>query len=88
MPTIQSPILQGKLYTVSEAAELLRKSTSWVSREFRNYPGVVRSSRLRLGKRPYVTLLIPELVLQRWIREHTAPDPTEKRPLLGAAIEP
>lgn len=68
-------------HTVAEVAQLLRKSSSWVCREFRTYPGVVLSGRARPGKRPYVTLLISEPVLRRWIREHTAPGPPEKTPL-------
>jgi hypothetical protein len=86
--TILSATYEEKFHTVGEICKLLRKSTSWVSREFRNYPGVIRSGKRRLGKRPYVTLLIPELVLQRWIREHTAAGPTEKHPLLDTTIEP
>ena len=70
-----------KFYTVDEVATFLRKSSSWVCREFRDYPGVIRSSRPKPGKHPYVTLLIPESVLRRWIREHTTPDRDEESPL-------
>ncbi len=79
---------EAKYYTVDETRNLLRKSTSWVSREFRNYPGVIRSGKRRPGKRPYATLLIPERVLQRWIQEHTVPVPPEKGPLLPRPLAP
>jgi len=72
-----SATFEEKFHTVDEVCKRLRKSSSWVYREFRNFPGVIRSGKLRPGKRPYVTLLIPEFVLQRWIREHTARDPTD-----------
>jgi hypothetical protein len=65
-------------HTVAEIGQLLRKSSSWIYREFRDYPGVVRSGKSRPGKRPYVTLLISDAVLRRWIREHTAPGLVEK----------
>jgi hypothetical protein len=77
---------EAKNHTVDEICNLLRKSSSWVYREFRNYPGVIRSGIRRPGKRPYVTLLIPEPVLQRWIREHTVPP--EKDPLLPNPLAP
>ena len=64
---------QEKNYLVEEVATILRKSTDWVRREFRDYPGVIRSGKQRVGKRPYATHLIPESVLQRWIREHRIP---------------
>jgi hypothetical protein len=76
----------AKFYTVDETGNLLRKSSSWVYREFRNYPGVIRSGTRRPGKRQYVTLLIPEPVLQRWIREHTVPP--ENRPFLNLPLAP
>lgn len=72
---------QETYYTVAEVGQFLRKSSSWIYREFRDYPGVVRSGKSRSGKRPYITLLISEPVLRRWIREHTAPGPPEKTPL-------
>jgi hypothetical protein len=68
-------------HTVAEIGQLLRKSSSWIYREFRDYPGVVRSGKYRPGKRPYVTLLISEAVLRRWIREHTTPGTAEKMSL-------
>jgi len=68
-------------HTVAEIGQLLRKSSSWVYREFRDYPGVVRSGKHRPGKRSYVTVLISEDVLRRWVRDHTAPGPAEKSPL-------
>jgi hypothetical protein len=68
-------------HTVAEIGRLLRKSSSWIYREFRNYPGVVRSGKSRPGTRPYVTLLISDAVLRRWIREHTASGPAQKTPL-------
>lgn len=68
-------------HTVAEIGQFLRKSSSWIYREFRDYPGVVRSGKYRPGKRQYVTLLISDAVLRRWIREHTAPGPVEKTPL-------
>jgi hypothetical protein len=73
--------IEEQFYTVDELCKLLRKSSSWVYREFRDYPGVVRSGKHRPGKRAYVTLLISEGVLRRWIRDHTAPCPVEKTPL-------
>jgi hypothetical protein len=69
-----------KFYTVHETAKLLRKSPSWVYREFRDYIGVIRSGKPKPGKRPYVTRLIPESVLRRWIREHSAPERAEEIP--------
>jgi hypothetical protein len=80
--------IEPKFHTVDEICNLLRKSSSWVSREFRNYPGVIRSGKLRPGKRPYMTLLIPERVLQRWILEHTVPPPPEKGPFLPKPLAP
>jgi hypothetical protein len=68
-------------HTVAEIGQLLRKSSSWVYREFRDYPGVVRSAKDQPGKRHYVTLLISGDVLRRWILDHTAPSPLEKTPL-------
>ena len=68
-------------HTVAEVGQLLRKSSSWIYREFRDYPGVVQSGKSRPGKRPYVTILISDAVLRRWIREHTASGPAEKTPL-------
>ena len=50
-----STLSEERRYTVAETAEHLRRSTSWVSREFRNFPGVMRSGKRRAGKRPYVT---------------------------------
>jgi hypothetical protein len=85
---IPSATFQEKFHTVDEVCKLLRKSPSWVSREFGNYPGVIRSGKHRLGKRPYVTLLIPEFILQGWIREHTAPNPPGKMPLPSNAVTP
>jgi hypothetical protein len=75
-----------KFYTADEISTLLRKSSCWVYREFRNYPGVIRSGQRRPGKRLYVTLLIPEPVLRRWIREHTVPP--ENRPFLNIPMAP
>ena len=69
--------LEEELYTPNEVAKLLRTSLSWVYRTFRNYPGVVWLGEPKLNKCSYLTLRIPESVLQRWIREHTAPDPPE-----------
>ncbi len=83
-----STLSEERRYTVAETAEHLRRSTSWVSREFRNFPGVMRSGKRRAGKRPYVTLLIPERVLQRWILEHTVPASPEKGPLPPSSLAP
>jgi hypothetical protein len=69
-----------KCYNVTQVSQLLNISADRVRREFRDYPGVLSLSTPRLGKRPYVTLLIPESVLRRWIREHTAPDRDEETP--------
>jgi hypothetical protein len=77
---------EAKFYTADEICNLLRKSSSWVYREFRNYPGVIRLGKRRPGKRLYVTLLIPEAVLQRWIREHTVPP--ENRPFQNIPMAP
>jgi hypothetical protein len=88
MPTNSATFFEETRYTVAEVAKHLRRSTSWVSREFRNYPGVIRSCMRQPGKRPYVTLLIPERVLQRWILEHTVPVPPEKGPLLPNSLAP
>lgn len=63
-------VLQEKLYTVKEVAAILRSSCDWVRREFDGYPGVIRSGTPRPGKRQYLTRLIPESVLARWIHEH------------------
>jgi hypothetical protein len=76
-----SAAFEETFYTVDEVCKRLRKSPSWVYREFRDYPGVIRSGRRRPGKRPYVTLLVPESVLRRWIAEHTAPKQTENSSL-------
>jgi len=70
MPENSTGVLQEKLYTVKEVAAILRKSSDWVRREFREYPGIIRSGTFRPGKHQYTTLLIPESVLVRWIREH------------------
>jgi hypothetical protein len=86
MPTNGSTLSEEKRYMLAEVAKYLRRSTSWVSREFRNYPGVIRSGKRRPGKRLYVTLLIPEPVLQRWIREHTVLP--ENRPFLNIPMAP
>jgi hypothetical protein len=74
MPENSTEVIKGKNYTVREVATFLRKSTDWVRREFRNYPGVIPTGKPKRGKRPYVTLVIPESVLQRWIQEHRLPD--------------
>jgi hypothetical protein len=66
-------ILQEENHTVQEVAAQLRKSTDWVRREFRHFAGVICSASPKSGKRLYTTILIPESVLQRWIREHTEP---------------
>jgi hypothetical protein len=71
MPENSERILQEKVYTVEEVAEKLRKSPDWVRREFRHYAGVICSGKPKPGKRPYTTVVIPESVLRRWIREHT-----------------
>jgi hypothetical protein len=81
-----STLSEEKRYTVAEVAKHLRRSTSWVSREFRNCPGVIRSGQRRPGKLLYVTLVIPEPVLQRWIRERTVPP--ENRPFLSIPMAP
>jgi Helix-turn-helix domain len=70
MPQNSTEVIRQKNYTVQEVAEFLRKSPDWVRREFRYYPGVIATSKPTRGKRPYVTLVIPESVLQRWIQEH------------------
>jgi hypothetical protein len=53
-------------YTVDEVAQLWKLSTDFVRRLFRDEPGVlVISPRQRKGKRAYVTLRIPQSVLER-----------------------
>jgi len=73
MPENSTGVLQEKLYTVREVAAMLRRSCDWIRREFDGYPGVIRSGTPRPGKRQYLTRLIPESVLARWIREHRVP---------------
>jgi hypothetical protein len=86
MSANQPASLQETFWTVDEIAMRFHKSRSWVYREFRNFPGVLRIGKRRPGKRPYVTLLIPEIVLQRWVQEHTAPGPIKETPLQGITI--
>jgi hypothetical protein len=88
MSVDSAAFFEAKYYTVDEIRNLVGKSTSWVAREFRNYPGVIRSGKRRPGKRPYAILLIPECVLQRWIQEHTVPVPPEKGSLLPNLLAP
>jgi hypothetical protein len=73
MSNIVSTSFPEEFYTASEVGKLLRKSSSWVYREFRDCLGVIRLGKAKPGKRPYVTLLIPDSVFRRWIREHTVP---------------
>jgi hypothetical protein len=74
MPENSTEVIRKKNYTVQEVAEFLRKSSDWVRREFRDYPGVITTRKPKRGKRPYVTIVIPESVLQRWLQEHRLPD--------------
>ena len=64
-----------KPYNVSEIAQILNISVEQVRRQFRDYPGVLKFSIPRVGKRPYCTMRIPDSVLRRWIAENTVAAP-------------
>ena len=71
---MQTPNPEARLFSAKEVAARLGISSSRVYRLFRSYPGVLHISDSKPGKRSYVTLRIPEFVLQRWIRQHTLPE--------------
>lgn len=75
MDVMPAAHFKEKIYTPEEVAKLLHMSMSWVYRTFRHYPGVLCLGKPKLGKRSYLTLRIPESVLQQWIREHSASPP-------------
>ena len=53
-------------FTVQKVAEMWNLSTDAIRRIFRNEPGVLAiSPRQRKGKRSYLTLRIPQSVLER-----------------------
>ncbi len=53
-------------FTVQQVAEMWNLSTDAIRRIFRNEPGVLAiSPRQRKGKRSYLTLRIPQSVLER-----------------------
>jgi hypothetical protein len=83
LPTSSLTALSEKMFTVGEVSAVLRRSTDWVRREFRSYPGVIRSGGHRPGKRPYFTLVMPQSVLDRWIREHSVPPRIELAKIAG-----
>jgi hypothetical protein len=59
-------------FTVKEVAEMLKLSPDSVRRLFRNEPGVLALGNVkRRSKRPYVTLRIPQSVLERVYRQKT-----------------
>jgi hypothetical protein len=60
-------------YTVRELGALWKLSTSSIARIFRDEPGVLKIGREqpRRGRRRYITLRIPESVVQRVYRRLT-----------------
>jgi hypothetical protein len=61
-----APIIEDAYYSVGEIAALWKLSHDSVRRLFRYEPGVLAISlRQRRGKRAYVTLRIPQSVLER-----------------------
>jgi hypothetical protein len=57
-------------YTVPEIARRLGRTPDWVRKRFEAEKGVLRDGEdHRRGKRRYVTLLVPESVLIRVVRE-------------------
>jgi AraC-like DNA-binding protein len=59
-------------YTVKEVAAMLKLSPDSIRRLFRNEPGVLALGSVgRRGKRPYVSLRIPQSVFERKYRQIT-----------------
>ncbi len=63
--------IDEKYWTVLEIAKRMQWSRTTIERLFQDEPGVIRltSRRLRSGVRPYVTLRIPNWLLERKLRE-------------------
>lgn len=56
-----------KHYTVREVAQLWGLSTLTIRKQFTNESGVLKLGEgERKGKRPYITMLIPESVVQKF----------------------
>lgn len=56
-------------WTVGEVAQLLHVHRATVTRMFQDEPGVVKIGKTRRsGRRPHLTLRIPDAILQRELR--------------------
>ena len=60
-----------KYWTPGQVGKALQLDTTTVIRKFRDYPGVLKLEHRLRNKRPYVTLRIPDSVLQRFLRERS-----------------
>jgi hypothetical protein len=65
-------VFEERHYSVGEIAAMWNLGVDAVRKLFRNEPGVLAlGSVKRRGKRPYVTLRIPQSVLERVYRQKT-----------------
>jgi len=67
-----SPVrIEEKYWTIYEVAELLKVSPATVTRMFQDRAGVVKLNQKKFlrGRRPHVTLRIPDSLLQAALRE-------------------
>jgi hypothetical protein len=63
-------VFEERHYTVAEVSAMWKLSVDAVRKLFRNEPGVLGlGSVQRRGKRPYLTLRIPQSVLERVYRQ-------------------
>jgi hypothetical protein len=62
---IQTPALGQRHYAVAEIAEIWNLSTDKVRKLFENEPGVLAIGRSNPRRRRYLTLRIPESVVER-----------------------
>jgi hypothetical protein len=60
-----------KYWTPGQVGKALQLDPTTVIRKFRDYPGVLKLEHHLRNKRPYVTLRIPDSVLQRFLRERS-----------------
>lgn len=68
LPVSASPVAHA-YWTVEEVASLLHVHRATVTRMFQDEPGVLKIGKgRRSGRRPHVTLRIPDAILQRAIR--------------------
>ena len=73
-------MIDTKYYGVDEIAERLNLSMTMVRRLFRNRPGVLRiGDRAKPGKRAYLTLRIPQSLVEQWIEENSVPESPRRK---------